>query len=115
MNIDREKNLALSIGAAIATRRKERGFTQEKLAEKLGIGDEQVSRLERGAVIATIPRLIEIAEALDCPALDLLGVASDLAHDQAIDIANMLKNLKPSDRAMVLGFVEELARRLADN
>ena len=38
----------VKIGKFIATRRKEKGFTQVQLAEKLGITDRAVSKWENG-------------------------------------------------------------------
>jgi transcriptional regulator with XRE-family HTH domain len=86
-------------------------MTQEALAEKLGCGVEAVSRMERGAIMPTLPRLIETAEALSCPAYELLGVTSDLPSDQAIDIAKQLEQVLPSDREMLLGLVGKLTTR----
>jgi transcriptional regulator with XRE-family HTH domain len=56
--------LALSVGKAIAARRQEAGLTQEQVAEQLKIGNEAVSRMERGLVMPTVARLLELAACL---------------------------------------------------
>ncbi|QNP50636.1 helix-turn-helix transcriptional regulator [Diaphorobacter aerolatus] len=88
-------------------------MTQEDMAIKLDCGVEAVSRLERGTVLSTIPRLIEIAEVLGVPFNELIGVSSDIPSDQALHITRMLEKLNPSDRLLVLGFVEQLVKRLS--
>lgn len=40
--------LAKAVGRAIAYQRQQRGMTQEEVAERLQIGMEAVSRMERG-------------------------------------------------------------------
>jgi DNA-binding XRE family transcriptional regulator len=50
------------IGRAIAKHRIASGFTQEEVAERLNIGNEAVSRMERGVVMRLVARLLELAE-----------------------------------------------------
>ena len=47
-------------GQAIQRIRKERGMTQEDLADKSGITSNTVSRIERGLLIPALPTLIDI-------------------------------------------------------
>lgn len=51
---------------------KERGFTQEALAEKLGIKIPNVSRWINGHVCPTIDTLAKICRCLDCTPNDLI-------------------------------------------
>lgn len=113
MDAQREKALARSIGTAIADRRKAIQMTQETLAELLDCGVEAVSRMERGATMPTLSRLIETAEVLGCPSYELLALSSDLPSDQAIQLAMQLEKVNPSDRQMLLGFIEVLTKRLS--
>lgn len=52
-------------GQAIQRIRKERGMTQEQLAELTGISSNSISRIERGALIPALPTLIELCNALE--------------------------------------------------
>lgn len=55
------------LGENVAFYRKNAGFTQEQVAETLGLSIEQVSRIERGKSIVNITRLKELAELYSCP------------------------------------------------
>ncbi|CAJ5416592.1 helix-turn-helix domain-containing protein [Burkholderia vietnamiensis] len=105
--------LAGLIGRAIAKHRLESGLTQEQVAETLGIGNEAVSRMERGLVMPTVARLVELAEIFGCDAADLLTGASTRSSDQGKYVGQLLAKLGGNDRAMVIEIVERLAGRLA--
>ncbi|MCP1659551.1 helix-turn-helix domain-containing protein [Neisseria perflava] len=72
-----------AIGKAIARQRQKSGFTQEQIAEKLEIGNETISRIERGIIMPNVMRLIELAEIFNCSASDLLGESSPRTQDQS--------------------------------
>lgn len=57
----------LSVGKRITQRRKEVGFTAEKLAEQIGVSQQQFSRYERGATKINLTHLVNIAVILDTP------------------------------------------------
>lgn len=57
MTINSKKMNAEKIGQCIAKRRLAANLTQDQVAEKLGIGYEAVSRMERGKSIPTVIRL----------------------------------------------------------
>ena len=106
------RDLANVVGQAIASQRNRSGLTQEAVAEQLGIGMEAVSRIERGIVVPTIARLIELATVFDCDAADLLTESSTRPTDQASHIGALLVELKHADRQLVLELVERLVERL---
>ncbi|MBC8726809.1 helix-turn-helix domain-containing protein [Paraburkholderia sp. UCT2] len=110
--VDQEQ-LAVVVGRAIAKHRVASGFTQEQVAEALGIGNEAVSRMERGIVMPTVARLVELADLFECNAADLLTEASSRTSDQAKHVTQLLAKLGGNDRAMVVEIVERLAGRLA--
>lgn len=113
MEQKRQDKLARALGEALASRRAERGLTQEEMAALMGIGPEAVSRIERGVVLPTLPRLYDFALALDCGLTELISDASDDPADQASTIARKLANLAPDDRETVLAVVATLSTRLA--
>jgi len=104
--------LAGLIGRAIAKHRLESGLTQEQVAEMLGIGNEAVSRMERGLVMPTVARLVELADIFGCDAADLLTGASTRSSDQGKYVGQLLAKLGGNDRALVIEIVERLAGRL---
>ncbi len=83
MQKKREKAIAQAVGKAIAKKRMEKGLTQENVAEKLNIGYEAVSRIERGIVTPNIVRLVELAEIFDCEIDELLMNAALRPADHA--------------------------------
>lgn len=107
-----ETELARSVGKAIAQYRQAAQLTQDEVAERLGIGNEAVSRMERGIVVPTIVRLVELAEIFQCAASDFLAKTSTLATDQTYEIQRLLAPLDPHDRTMLIEILERLVQRL---
>ena len=107
-----ETELAIRVGKAIPQRRTEANLTQEQVAEKLGIGTEAVSRMERGTVMPTVARLVRLAEILSCGADDLLMDGSNRASDQAKLIAQLLEDLTQNDRDLLLELLRKMSSRL---
>lgn len=112
MNNINETAIAKAIGETVAKKRIECGLTQEDVAEKLDIGYEAVSRIERGTVNISVARLCELAELFNCR-VDILLMGSTLRTiDQAHYIAEMLEGLSVEDKKMVIGMIKTLAERL---
>lgn len=107
-----EDQLAQVVGKTIARYRQARRLTQEEVAEQLGIGNEAVSRIERGIVMPTIARLVELANIFQCDTSDLLTQASNRPTDRARHLDKLLARLKQADREMIVEIVEKLATRL---
>ncbi len=61
------------VGANTARIRKEKGFTQEALAEKSGLSQQYISGLENGRRNPTIVTIYELAMALGVTHLDILA------------------------------------------
>lgn len=104
-----EIDLAVAIGRKIAERRKALGWTQSQMAEKLGVGYEAVSRMERGTILPTISKIIQVADAFECPIDELLFESSNRASDQAQVIARMLEGLPKEERAVLLETLDLLS------
>lgn len=60
------QKLSAIVGANITARRKLKGWTQAEFAEKMGMGPDSLSRIERGTVAPRFPRLEEMARLLEC-------------------------------------------------
>lgn len=117
-NFDSEQNrpaegnaLAIrkAIGQSVARARQNADLTQEDVAERLGIGPEAVSRLERGVGSITAERLVVLAEMFGCRSDQLLLGSSDRVEDQAEAIVQMIGGLALEDRRFVLDTVERLS------
>lgn len=113
MDATREKLLGQAVGAAIAQARAASGLTQDQVAESLAVGPEAISRMERGVVIPSLPRLVEFAELFGCPVESLLKRGSHRSQDHALLIQEMMESLDESDRTFVLGVVDQTCRHLS--
>ena len=60
-------------GQAIQRIRKERGMTQEQLAELTDVASNSISRIERGLLVPALPTLIDICNALEIGADSILA------------------------------------------
>ncbi|MEA9978574.1 MULTISPECIES: helix-turn-helix transcriptional regulator [unclassified Pseudomonas] len=107
-----QKHLAGAVGRAIAKQRIRSGLTQEEVAERLGVGNEAVSRIERGIVIPNIERLLAFAGIFDCEAAELLTQVSSRPDDQANRISRLITSLNHDDRQLIVDLIERLAERL---
>ncbi len=65
------KSLKKSQKYAISIIRKERGISQQELADKLNINRALMSQIETGLVLPTLDILLNIARILDCLITDL--------------------------------------------
>lgn len=79
------------IGRFIAGLRKERGLTQEKLAESLGISNKTISRWENGSYLPPVEMLMELSEFFGVSINELLS-GKRLVEDEAQSAAE--ENLK---------------------
>lgn len=61
-----------AFGAFVATKRKEKGYTQKELADRLFVSDKAVSKWERGLSLPDISLLVPLSQALDVTVMELL-------------------------------------------
>jgi len=67
----KEIKLRHIIGERIKNKRKEKGWTQEQLAEKAGMHPTYVGKMERGDKSATLDSLEKVVNALDLSYVEL--------------------------------------------
>lgn len=106
-------DLKTSVGKAVAGHRLLREFTQEQLAAAIGVEQETISRIERGASLPTLARLAQIAEALNVPIFEFVRAGASRRADIAADISLMLENLKPEDQQWVRDWVAQMSQKLS--
>lgn len=81
------------IGIRIKRLREKKQITQEELAEKLNVTSSTISRIERGTLRVSLPRLHEISRALGVKEGKILNDAYfSSPYYLSDDIANSLKN-----------------------
>lgn len=94
------------IGSAIAKYRIAAGMTQAQVAEKLNISNEAVSRMERGTIMPTVARLIQLAEIFQCSAANLLIDSSHALNDQSQKLNELLAQLNENERIKLMEIIE---------
>ncbi|NNH73125.1 helix-turn-helix domain-containing protein [Nocardia uniformis] len=63
--IRREIRLSMALAQAVYDRRTELGLTQTDLAERAGLTQAKISRIEGSDTVPTLPLLAKLADALD--------------------------------------------------
>ena len=79
--LKKTQKLAAIVGANITARRKMKGWTQAEFAEKMGMGPDSLSRIERGTVAPRFPRLEEMARLLECSPADLFRSPDEILQE----------------------------------
>lgn len=68
--MDNKVTKILQLGRNIFTKRKEKGFSQNQLAEMLDISREHLAKIETAKRCVSLRLLIDISEVLDVPVRD---------------------------------------------
>jgi transcriptional regulator with XRE-family HTH domain len=69
--------LDVALGLRIRQRRKALSLSQTGLADAIGVTFQQIQKYERGFNRVSFSRLVDIAHALDCRVIDLVGDLDD--------------------------------------
>lgn len=107
------------IGGIIRNRRKELGYSQEQLAERIGVSYQQIQRYENGNSMLNVENIQRIAKALGvtveecfaCRELQRQEVGSGLS-DEERSLLRSFRDLTVADRRMATSVVKRLAKRL---
>ena len=99
------------IGKRIQTMRKQRGLTQEQLAEKLEISTTHMSAIERGVSGVTVEKLVQIINVLDCTADDLFcDVIRSGYKNKSSRLNDLVSGLPAKEQQRIFDVVETLVR-----
>lgn len=98
------------IGERIRQARKQKGWTQEKVAEKLGITVMYFSRVERGSTKVNLKRLMQIAEILDVQISEFIyGTKFKEETYLDKDMSNILASCTPEKQRMIYNVAKIIA------
>ena len=89
-----ENNIKKLLGKKIKELRIKRGFTQEQLSEKIGIGERNLSKIECGKNFVTAETLSNLLIALEVSAKDLFDFDY---YKKETDIKNEIINAIEND------------------
>lgn len=92
------------IGIRILQKRKENGFSQEELSEKIGISKNHLSSIERGIYTPTTKLIIELCNVLgETPDYYLIGKITNEANE----ILTLLKKFPEKDQRIIFKLIEK--------
>ncbi len=97
-----------SIGEGIALKRKEAGYTQAQVAELLGMHKETVSRLETGAIMPTVQRLVQLSELFQCRIGDFFYGDTDAIEAKLKQMAARILQLPEKKREKFFALIFDL-------
>jgi len=94
------------IGKRVATIRKQKGLTQEKLAEKADISNNYLSHIETSRSIPSIETLISICDALEITPNRLLLGTSDQQNAYLVsDITDKLNQCTEYEKRIIFNLI----------
>ena len=97
------------IGKRIATLRKERGWTQWKLAEKADLSNIYLSNIENNRSIPSIETLVRLCVALEVTPNDILaGSSCEEKNYMSADIIQLLNQCTPQEKRYISGIIKVL-------
>lgn len=95
------------IGARIRKFRKQAGITQEMLGEKIGVGSNYISVIERGIKLPKLETFIKITESLNISADQLLtGCTNAGKFIQCYELWEQLKDLPPEKFQFIMNVLK---------
>ena len=92
------------IGAFIKELRKEKGLTQEQLAERLNVSGRTVSRWETGANMPDISLLVELAEFFDVSIPEIIDGErkSEKMDQETKEVANIMADYADAEKENII-------------
>lgn len=94
-----DDTMLMEIGKRIQKCRKQLGFTQEQLAEKMNVSIQMISNLERGMKAIRIDNLVNLSRILHV-STDYILTGTDTSGDLQ-GISASVAQLTPKDREMI--------------
>ena len=96
-----------AIGRRIKARRREKGRTQEWLAERLQVSVGYISQIERGVTKANLDTLDEISGCLECGLGELITGVSNNGRDYlSLELDSTIRRMNASQRDMFMEIAE---------
>ena len=99
------------IGSFLRELRKERGITQEDLAEKLNVSSRTISRWETGSNMPDISLLIEIADFFDVSIPEIINGErkSEKMNEEVKEVAEKLSDYADAEKVNIIKEIRKLS------
>ena len=101
------REFGLNLGKSLGLKRKQLGWTQANVAEKLELDTETISRFERGVTLPSLLTLQKLAIALNTTTSELLAESSSQPTEQAATISIWLSKLTEKDRLFLMQLIRQ--------
>ena len=107
--------LLREIGDRVKQVRLARGLSQSELAEKLGLSDAYVSKIELGKNAMSVTVLIKLSDTLDVSADWLLRNRTREAREISVDeVEAMFMDCSPAERNTLMKLLQEMKTAFRD-
>ncbi len=93
----------MNIGERIKTLREKSGYTQNALADKAGVSQTHLRRVELGQADITVGHLQLICDALEISVKDFFNV-----NDEAEELSVAMANLTPKQKRLLIEFLKSI-------
>lgn len=102
------QTIAEQIGAIIRTLRKEKGLTQQTLADEIGSSFSYIGRVERGEGNVTIETIIKIAAALNIGFFELMSLGGKQDNETILALHALFLNKSEKEHRKALNILKEV-------
>ena len=101
----------IKVGAFLKDLRKEKGITQEQLAEKLGVSGRTISRWETGNNMPDISLLVEIAEYFDVSIPEIIKGErkSEDMKEEAKEVAETMSDYARAEKEQLVKSIRNMS------
>ena len=97
------------IGKRVKKARREKGITQEKFAEELGVSVSFVSQVETGEKKFNLARISEVSKILERPISYFVDGYEGKSEDELQEIIDLLKGMNDKQLKLALDVVRAIA------
>lgn len=93
----------MNIGNRIKALREKSGYTQNALADKAGVSQTHLRRVELGQADITVGHLQLVCDALEISVKDFFNF-----NEEADELSTALSNLSPKQKKLLIDFLKSL-------
>lgn len=106
-----QKNTLRLFGRRLKELRTQNKITQEKLAEIIGVEQQQICRIEKGGCFTTIDNLERLSKALKVPVDELFNFSHQKDSDALMsDLHELLKKASESQLKLIYRIVNDILK-----
>ena len=100
------------LGARIKAARKERGLTQERLAEQVGLSTRHIAKVEKGGVNLSFEVLSTLVKALGVSVDAVFNPTSDEVEAEIQEITGLYRSCPEQGQRLILAAIRAMAKEL---